>query len=260
MGQRLQIFLHAGANPVIKLENKLKSLKEYNRNDNNNERMELKKQIDIFHKAFGKKHNSIVYALHSQWMYGRASLILAANALTYNAEANNYDNPFTNDNNFTAEEVINNITAILSLFTSKLAKKIGRYGIERLHLLNFSENYAKSDFTRFDNNDGCIILDLVNSKYCFINIGGDSTINQLPLLEPVSATRYVRLYYPETIEDSLCNQKAGTPEEIEAEYLQNKRLNRLFTKAFDGFEVLTKKELAKLFPDVYKVKAKTVDE
>ena len=66
MGQRLQIFIHTAANPVIKLENKLKSLIEYNRNTNSAEISELKKQIVTFENINITLNNFLVDETNAQ--------------------------------------------------------------------------------------------------------------------------------------------------------------------------------------------------
>jgi hypothetical protein len=65
---------------------------------------------------------------------------------------------------------------------------------------------------------------------------------------PVSAGQYVRLYYPEQQTDS---NTANVPESIkeqEAYFTNNRRMNKLFTKPFNAYRLMTKSELKKLFP------------
>lgn len=60
----------------------------------------------------------------------------------------------------------------------------------------------KYDFTAGDNNDGITILDLVENKYCFMNIDtkrrNSYDVRMLPMLKPATAREYVAAYYGET--------------------------------------------------------------
>lgn len=244
MGQRMQVFIHM-PNPIYKVIKEYKSGKKHNASQDDLKKIEY--QIQKFKIGFGMSKNiNLVY--HNQWLYGRSSLLSGANILHYISNATNNSNPFNGNGEYSGDEQINLITHILSAFTCKLAKKISRYGIERFHLLNFKEPYMRERLDAGDNNDGVLVINTVENSYCFANIGGDSTINQLPLLHPVNAVTYVRLYYPECAEDSATVDLPSDLEERRKIFTDNKRFNSLFTKAYEPYSLLSKSELSKMFP------------
>jgi hypothetical protein len=98
-------------------------------------------------------------------------------------------------------------------------------------------------FDMGDNNDGITIIDTINNKYCFMNIftypdsfnrPNLNDVRGLPSMTPVDAETYVRAYYPKDVSSTREN------EVIEG-----------LIKEFEGFELLTEKELKKDFPKVY---------
>lgn len=250
MGQRFQVFIRT-YNPAKQLENSFKNYGTEYWNKNRIERDQELRKIERYKQAFGTDE-FCVEVFHHSWLYGRASLISGANVLNFIENAGEHDNPFKKNSGMNSIDTVKSIQYVLSMFTNRLAQKIGRCGIEPFRLLNFTDHSISHDFTLGDNNDGILIIDSINSKYCFLNIGGDSTINQLPLLEPVPAERYVKLYYPECPEDSsTANFKGKSDLEITEIYINNKRLNRLFTKPFKEVKVLTTDELRVMFPASY---------
>jgi hypothetical protein len=245
MGQRLQAFIYC-PNPVNGLKDRYKSLKKYNGDKQELEQLRLK--IQQYTLAFGSKHHCII-AYHHQWLYGRSSLIAAGNIIEFNQNCEKNSNPFKTQTEITGEEYLTLLTNLLSIFKSKLAKTIGRYGYEQFRLLNFESPNTQQCCDTYDNNDGIFVVDCINDSYCFANVGNsDSTISQMPVLEPFDADRYVRLYYPNEISDSTTAYIPETNPEQEIYFNNNRRLNRLFTKPFKSYRVMTKNELKKLFP------------
>jgi hypothetical protein len=249
MGQRLQAFIYF-PNPVHSMIKRYKSLLKYN--GDKGEITALNDKIEKYKTAFGSVRNTVA-AYHHQWCYGRSSLIAAHNILEFIKNVDEANSPFSEQSQMSEEELLPFINNLLGLFTSKVAKLIGRYGYEHFHLLNFNEPYMREDYTAGDCNDGIFIVNTFNKSYAFINPGNgcDPTVSQLAELEPVSATTYLRLYYPEAPDDS---KTVNIPESVEDQnvfYNNNKRINKLFIKSFSDFEVMTKKDLRKMFPLTY---------
>lgn len=229
MGQRHQIF--------IKINNPYK-----------NDRLFDGKDKVKAGKIFGRGKHTVI-ALHHQWLYGRSALLMAAHILNItNPETmSEYSSPFghsfychTANGKSELENYIDRLMMMLQVITNP---KFPRgTGIERMHFLNDSDwgecegNDMRKNFMAGDNNDGITIIDSVKRKYCFMNIhdfdyGDDDPdgIYSLPLLEPVTAIDYATAYYPDK-DDAEGNAEAAG---FLAEY-----------------EVLNKKEIAKIFPEM----------
>lgn len=244
----MQIFIRI-KNSFQNLNSEIKNTSKDYWDNNKQKKEQLLRRIAEYKEAFGEEPTT-TYVYHHQWLYGRSALLGLINVLTIAKYGEDHNNPFKENSYFTGEESIHAVKYTLSLFNSRLASLIGRVGIEGFRLLNFNEPEMREDFSRGDNNDGVLIIDAISHKYAFVNIGGDSTINQLKRLDPVSAERYVRLYYPQNATDSAtnCAPKDG---DFENYWRTNTRINRLFIKALAPFEVLSTEELIKLFPKVY---------
>ncbi len=271
MGQRHQIY--------IRIHNPLK----------NAEVVEDLKSFDSKHKQikhakaiFGEGDYSVL-AFHHQWLYGMTAAAVCANIMkeVHNSESEchplnkNYGTlPYpanmSSDNNY--DKVDGYIQLLQSLlfnqFNTKFTEQGARFGIERTCFLN-NELYDREtevretgrydyckNFTVGDNNDGVTIIDVVNKKYCFVNIGGDSTVEKLPRLVPSSVIDYVRAYYPTErkklgaycIKEECHNDKAKI-----AEKLSEHRGTIIFLKEeFKNFALLSLDEVKEMFPEVYK--------
>jgi hypothetical protein len=248
MGQRLQAFIHC-VNPTIGLKEQLKSLKKYGGTKKEIEQLQTK--VKQFETAFGSKPNTMI-AYHHQWLYGRSSLLAAINLIEFNQHCEMESNPFKTQSDIYGDEYLSLLTNLLGLFKNKLAKTIGRFGYEHFRLLNFLDPQMRSDCTLGDNNDGIFVIDSINDAYCFANIGtGDSTIIQLPVLTPCSADQYVQLYYPIEVDDCQIDNVPETTAEQETAFNNNRRMNRLFTKPFENYRLMTQTELKKMFPAAF---------
>ncbi len=238
MGQRLQVFIHIH-NPAIKLLSEVTALTRRKASGEQVDRKRLVVQMQAYETAFGNGETTNI-AYHHQWMYGRSALVAASNVLLFN-KYSDHGNPFKPENEFSGATIIDAISHVLSSFNCPLARKINSSGLEPFRLLNFVEPEFQKDCCRGDNNDGIIVIDCINHKYGFVNIHGDSTIEQLPYLEPVSAEKYVKLYYPECNDDSrTANISEKTESDILEHYRQNRQLNKVFLRPFKEFPVMTK--------------------
>jgi hypothetical protein len=143
-------------------------------------------------------------------------------------------------------------------------------GIGSSWYMNKSEPEMRTDFTRGDNNDGITIIDLVENKYCFMNICEQDLssykVYSLPSLTPVDARAYVTAYYGETIETHNPYYFGNHERELitktreEQQEIINKtiEINRMVLEGFDKFEVLTQAEIKKIFPKVKLTKTEVI--
>ena len=215
--------------------------------------------------------DTIIVVFHHQWLYGRsfpivASMLLYASKLFKEDKYKSFfqkqlwkEGHYTGTKDITLDDPHSLIKWLESYISNIMDQELGPYarnGVERYTLLsaehevNDAFRYDK-DFTRGDNNDGVLIVDLLETKYCFININGGSdygegSINEnFPNMKPVSALKYIKSYYPECFED-LAEDETETPEVLS----QNCEINTKFAKRFEQYEVLTVEELIEMFPDV----------
>jgi len=262
MGQRSQIYL--------KMENvgKAWAEREYLHNPKawKNKIPEYVEAQENYHKwkmMYGED-DTIIVAFHHQWLYGRtfpivASMLLYASKVFKEDDSKSYfhkslwkEGHYTGAKDITLDDPHSLIKWMESYISNIMDQELGQYarnGVERYTLLsaehevNDAFRYDK-DFTRGDNNDGVLIVDLLETKYCFININSGESIN-FPNMKPVSALKYIKSYYPECFED-LAEDETETPEVLS----QNCEINTKFAKRFEQYEVLTVEELIEMFPDV----------
>lgn len=269
MGQRFQIFVNVH-NPL------------------NNESVREDLKGDVLKHAevvFGNKKTSML-AYHNQWLYGMSAAATCANIMHEVDKSKNpvhilskdfdripYPKNYTGDNDKVDGyfEIIEHL--FFNLLDLKFANYGARYGMEKVHNLvdelynretgEFDSKYdIKKDFRRGDNNDGIMIVDAVNKKYCFMNIfdynkGEDDDksecVRALLSMVPVTAGEYVNAYYPTTKEklhDSTMEEK--TEKEIQTLLKDNQRRVNFVNKAFSKYELLSLDEIKKMFPAVYR--------
>jgi hypothetical protein len=230
MGQRHQIFLKV-PNPY--------------KNESLGLRGKEKKKAGFL---FGRGKYTVI-ALHHQWLFGRAALGMLSHIMnvTNPETANKWSNPFGerfyamgSSYDEALDDYIKKVMMMIQVITDPDFPR--GVGVERMHFLNYecvedSEYIERWDMRKYfdigDNNDGITIIDTIERKYCFMNIYHQETdeecqsVSLLPEMEPASAKDYVEAYYPDK-EDEEENQK--------------------FIDKVKGFKVLTKKEIAKIFP------------
>jgi hypothetical protein len=141
---------------------------------------------------------------------------------------------------------------ISNLFDFELGK-YARLGIEGYSLLNEEIDKENPELiTRFDMgdcNDGVLIVDFTTNKYCFVNVGGDSTVEKLKRYVPVDSSTYLKAYYPENEQDCSENELQSVIDDKEPiKFKQNTTINKKFIKRFKGFKTLSADELIKIFP------------
>ena len=263
MGQRHQIF--------VKILNPVKYL--------HFESVAEKKQA-IKELGTGKY---TVLAFYNQWLLGRSAVSSALRLLSFGSQFEpshkdgvdkygSYNCPFSQggySSNFDSLEKITNAIEFIMNF-QPTNKSWSGAGIGSSWYMNKIEPEMRDDFTRGDNNDGITIIDLVNNKYCFMNIYeqelGRHDVMQLPMLTPVDAKAYVVAYYGETIETLnpyyLGNHNRDlitkTREEQQAIVDKEIEMNNMAIEGFDKFEVLTQAEIKKIFPKVKLTKTEVV--
>jgi len=229
-------------------------------------------EVKIGNKIFGKKNASII-PFHHQWLYGMSFVGIAHRILDEATKnSSNAYHPFSvspsyNKANYCSDHIsselatyttntkirqtINLINHIIGFQGNReIAEVTGRYGVERF--LYIGDNHLKSNGTKYrgavansedctmgDNNDGILIVDTIEKKYAFVNIftfdyGTDddlSDIYTLSPMQPYSAKEYARAYYPAK------------------DHLDKVLLAKDLMKYY---QVLTKKELIKIFPKSFK--------
>ena len=146
-------------------------------------------------------------------------------------------------------------TLLFNLFDIKFANMGARFGIERVIDLvgeNYNRETAKldtkhgdyrKDFSLGDNNDGIIIVDAVENKYCFMDIGCCSTLENLPSFTPLTAKEYVEAYYPTSLKVLI---KTDETKDLKA----NIRKVKFVEKVFKKFNLLSVEDVKEMFPKV----------
>lgn len=257
MGQRSQTFIRI-FNPAIALEETLNLSDKKKWRDEIHQCAKLKSKIEEFYSVFGKEKTCVI-ALHNQWAFGRTLPLVALKLLEFNKKAkDDYINPFKQSYNiqrFCNEDphkFVEFLTHFINIFDDYALSKYTRTGYDAFWVLNYEEPETKDVFTTGDNNDGILMVDLTINKYCLMNIGaGDSTVGQLPTLEPVSAHDYIKAYYPEEMTEyfkETCEHNKYSPEKVKQELKNNVQINAKFVKRFKHFEVMTKGEIRVMFP------------
>lgn len=252
MGQRHQIFVKI-ANPVKHLRLDAK------------EKKELEAELGTGEFA--------ILAYHNQWLYGRSALHSAIGVLQFAKQFERekkvdpkswgaYDCPFTIGGMGADFNTIEKITSGIAFVMNFRPKNNGSKdaGFDKSHYIGKEDEGINFDYTIGDNNDGITIIDLVENKYCFMNINGEADeqkydVMALPNLKPVDAKKYVACYYGETIATTnpyyFGNHERTlvTMSEADQQKIVNKNIkdNLKVAKAFNKFEVLTKREINLMF-------------
>ena len=266
MGQRLQVFIKIH-NP-LKNESIVEDLKGFDK-----ENLQLKRAEIVF----GKGKTSML-AFHHQWLYGLTAAAICANIMREVAKSDSpchifskeiQQFPYYSDEKTGASNKVRGFmnlvqTLLFNQFDTEFAEMGARYGIERtLDLVDncFDEKTGKfdkrwdcrKDFRSVDNNDGIIIIDAVEKKYCFMSIFGGGTLESLTVFTPVSAVDYVKCYYPVTKSELASD---GSAAEIKSELAGNVRISAFVKEKFSNFAMLSLDEVKKMFPKVYRDLAK----
>jgi len=207
---------------------------------------------------------------HHQWLYGRSFVLVASMLLNINKALSKRDsdtNPFVAKNWLVKNGYLprtcehnNPITGIRylqDLISNLFDFELGNYtrnGIEGYCLLNGEDEDSSELITRFDNgdnNDGVLIFDFTTNKYCFVNVGGDSTVEKLKRDTPVDAHAYLKAYYPEDESECTLDELEYARENNKTtNYNTNIKVNKKFLKRFKEFEILNVEELIILFPEM----------
>ena len=257
MGQRHQVFIRTN-NP------------NYARGEGHNRMLRKDKKTN---PALGKGKYTVL-AYHHQWLYGRSAAFNAHKmmqlALAFKGhEEDRYRHPNRHPNRhpmavrFEPWTYTDNLETIGDYFKWYMGiitdEKFPRgIGFENFIFLNPDEPHMREHFDGGDNNDGITIIDLVNKKYCLMNIyEKDDEVRQdvrdLPQFKPVSAVDYVRAYYPDNagglndyVKKSphhLNNEKA-----IQEKIDSHKEALAEIEEMFKGMEVMTLEEVRGIFP------------
>lgn len=214
---------------------------------------------DEFKAKYGTGKYTII-AFHNQWLYGGSALLSALNFLEFNdgftkeQRLGNDDstkhrgdgNPFHYQGvRYKASRSVKYyeqmVTAIANLLTQNTPFRekgwMGSFIINEDNDSDYRDSYELGD-----NNDGITLIDTIENKYCFMNIGykeDDEENHSVSIYEPnvpLTAKQYLEAYYPKsdsaTQDDDLDNFKLIT------------RFNR--------YKLMTKGDVKKMFPKMFK--------
>jgi len=218
--------------------------------------------------ALGKGKFTVL-AYHHQWLYGRSAAFNAHKMMQLaqafkGHEEDRYRHPMAIRFEFwtyatKVEEIGEYYKYYMGIISdSKFPRGIG---YENFIFLNPDDPQMREHFDAGDNNDGITIIDMVNKKYCLMNIyENDDQVHQdvrdLPQLKPVSAVDYVRAYYPDKVEgfnDYVKKSRFGNDsKKMYDATLENKKILREIEKMFEGMEVMTLEEVKEIFPKMAK--------
>lgn len=219
----------------------------------------IKVGFDKWYEAFGKEDTCIM-AVHNQWLYGRSLALTALKLLEWNKFSKDNTNPFNkkgyrdnyNDFNFkTPQDFLNFAKLFLNTIMNDPLSQYARGGMERFYIMNMDDKGIAKTPSYGDCNDGIIVIDFISGKYAFMNIGGDSTVEQLPKHKPVSAHEYIKAYYPESQTKQFienCEYKKLQKDKWQKLLDDNKKINNKFVRRFKAFKMLTIEEIREMFP------------
>lgn len=222
-------------------------------------------------KQFGKGEYAIL-SYHNGWLYGRSALETALRLLNFGKQFtkeqktskdawDGHNSPIAVKgmmNRFDSVDKLTQAIAFVLNFRPTKNNNRNEAGFDSNFYIGETDEGINDNYTLGDNNDGITIIDLIENKYCFMNIntyGNEDELNysasDLKPFEPVNAHEYVKAYYGESIE--TCNPyyfergKGKTQQEvIEILIKENAKLH---TK-FKGFGLLSKSEVKGMFPKV----------
>jgi len=217
-------------------------------------------------KAFGGRKYTI-FAYHHQWLFGRCAAFIAHKLMTLalsfkddDSTEMEYNHPLSPKFNRFCSTTLDRVGDYFQYFMGIITpgEKFPRgIGLESFIFLNPDEPIMRERFDCGDNNDGITIVDMIEKKYCLMNIYEYEEDVEcacgLPSKVPVSAADYARAYYP-TTEDTLSHytKEDLTSKEIQEKLRENQKHVAEIEKMFKGMEVLSLKEVKKMFPKVYK--------
>lgn len=227
-------------------------------------------------KLFGKSEFTIL-PFHNQWLFGRSALQVALNLLNHGFQFNREEKTITKawGGNHTPicpngmkydfanpDKLTSAIAFILNYIPVKTISN--EAGLLNAWYMGKEEPEMREDFRMGDNNDGITIIDVVENKYCFMNIisanDGDrvNSASDLPYLFPSSAHDYVKCYYgesPSTLKQyHIDRAKERTVNPLDAKGLAKefRNDNAKLVRQLAKFQVLTLDEVLAMFPKVQK--------
>lgn len=212
-------------------------------------------------------NDTVVLPFHNQWLFGRSALRSAINVLNLSSQIEKKDKseyfrlghsmtPFTlcgiDYGNFnTFDKYISAITHILN-YVSENTEYIPA-GFLTSWFLKDEFKDMTNNFTNGDNNDGVLLIDVVENKYCFINIDEQKAqsydVRELPYMTPCSGAEYVRAYYGETRQTVNPYYLKDKNNKEKNHFLSETiRINTSLIETISKYEVMSIDEVANMFP------------
>ena len=247
MGQRSQQFIRV-LNPLYILKQDIKQPKDRKKFMSTSEYKKWVKTLG------GQKYTVLAY--HHQWLYGMTFAAIMHQILSFyrkTADGFGENHPLNYPDYFIRltggiQQYIDIHTNLASLYTRPW-EYTRQKGYERFYFLNTENPEMRRFFDRGDNNDGICIMDAISGKYAFMSIDHTEGRAKLPIYEPLSAVEYVESYYPTSNDYEPRypdDKKIFTDEEL----AENKRRITFVRRKYKHFTVLTKEEIAKMFPNM----------
>ena len=215
-------------------------------------------------KALGSQKYTVL-AYHHQWLFGLSAAHIAHKLMklalsfdTANEYNKKYTHPLSPDFDKLGSSTLERVGDYFKYYMGITDETFPRgTGLEHFTFLNPDQPGMREHFDWGDNNDGITIVDMINKKYCLMNIydceEGYESVHILPSKTPVSAAEYARTYYPtekNKLHESRLEEKS--PDEIQALLKEHRDSIAKIEKMFEGMEVFSLEEVKETFPKVFK--------
>jgi hypothetical protein len=217
----------------------------------------LKLPARFYYEGNCNNRPETVIGIHHQWLYGQKAIKLCSNAMKFIKNQDEYG-PLTKTSGVSdAMEALSSIYSLdiesgyyhqtHPLWAYKDDREvIGEVGAEC------------KDPRKGDNNDGITIIDLTGEKpkYCFMSIChlecAEETREYVKNFIPMSAHDYVKAYYPKYEKETKVKVKGHDGKTKEVDNTEFHAESKKIVEFMAQFEVLTLREVKKIFPAMFK--------
>lgn len=193
--------------------------------------------------------------IHHQWLYGQTAGRQLANLLKFVMNQDTEYGPFKIGDYA--------MDALKALYSTDIESGY----FNQVHPLDDDDckNWCENPMLG-DNNNGITVIDLTEDKpkYCFMSLHhleclDESQEENYESLEPMSFEKYLELHYPKFRTDKTCSCetcKAKKDKKVIAEHKKSAidfhAKNKELVKFLSQFEILTKKDIKRIFPKLKK--------